>query len=427
MKRWSWTLCTVLLAGACTQDSPTEAGSGLLPPDAIRTFELVLGPERYLQWDTAFGIYSYASDVDYSLIANQYDGVLNSRVLLRYPIPRTITLLDSAGVLRTDSMPIYFSGDVRLLVDTIASTEPPADLNLYRTTEQWDRTSASWEYRVDSTGVRIPWSVPGGSPGALIGSATWAEGDSTLVPVDSATIAIWADTSDATRGAVLGTATAGTRLRTVLPTLRLRARSTMNPDTVVEVTLAPSRTFIFEPEQPESVGFPRVGGTPAWRTVLRLRERLDTVTVACPGVPGCTLRLGDVTINYAAMQLQPLPSPAGFAPELPLSIALHALLPSPLVPLPRSPLTGIVGAPAGSIPATSFIAPGAPVVEVAATDFIRLLFSTPDPDADADEAYMPTHLGLLPAGSTRTFGFGTFATMPSLRMIVTISRELQLP
>ena len=422
MKRWSWTLCAVLIAGACTQDSPTEAGSGLLPPDAIRTFEFVLEPERYLQWDTAFGLYSATADADYALIANAYEGVVNSRVLLRYEIPRTIAVLDTAGVLRTDSMPVYFAGEVRVLVDTIASTDPPASLELHRPTEDWDRLTATWQLRVDSAGAQVPWSQPGGSPGALIGSTTWTEGDTILVPVDSATIATWADTTLAVRGAVLGSSTPGTRIRSVLPTLLLRARSAINPDTVVEMTVAPGRTFIYEPQQPESVGTPRVGGTPAWRTVMRLRERLDTITVACPGVPGCTLRLGDVSINYGALLLQPIPSPAGFAPELPLNISLHASLPSPLLPLTRAPVTGAVGAIAAPIPESSFTAPGAPIVELPATDFLRLLFTPVE-----DDTFVPGHLALLPAGSPRTFGFGTFAEMPSLRIIVTISRELQLP
>jgi hypothetical protein len=422
VKRWSWTLCTLLFAGACTQDSPTEAGSGLLPPDAIRTFELVLEPERFLQWDTAFGLYSATADADYTLIANAYEGALNSRVLLRYTIPRTIAVIDTLDVLRTDSTPIFFGADVRLLIDTLASTSPPATLELFHPTEGWDRLTATWQYRVDSADVQLPWSQPGGSPGTLIGSATWEEGDSIFIPVDSATIALWADTSIAVRGAVLGSGTAGTRLRTALPTLRLRARSTLNPDTVVELTLPPGRTFIYEPEQPDSVGVPRVGGTPAWRTVLRLRERLDTVTIACPGIPGCAIRLGDVSISYAALLLQPVPAPPGFAPELPLNVALHAVLPSPLLPLTRSPLTAAVGGVRSAIPSSSFMAPGAPVVELAATEFMRLIFSSP-----GEEDFIPTHIALLPAGATRTFGFGTFAEMPSLRIIVTISRELQLP
>jgi hypothetical protein len=424
LKRWSWTLCTVLLAGACTQESPTEAGSGLLPPDAIRTFEILLEPERYLAWDTAFGLYSATAEADYALIANDYEGVLDSRVLLRFTIPRSIAVIDTAGVLRPDSMPDFFSADLRMVVDTLASTAPPATLDLFHTTEDWDRLTATWQYRVDSTGVQLPWAQPGGSPGAHIGSATYLEGDTVLIPVDSAAIAEWADTTIAGRGALLTSATPDTRLRTAAPTLLLRARSSMNPDTIVEMTLSAGRTFIFDPEQPDSVPEPRVGGTPSWRTVLRLQERLDTVSVACPGVPDCVVRLGDVSINYAALQLQPVPSPPGFAPELPLQVALHAVLASPLLPLTRSPLTAAIGGVAGTIPSSNFMAPGAPVVELPATEFMRLLFAPPGED---DTDFTPTHIALLTTGATRTFGFGTFAELPRLRIIVTISRELQLP
>jgi hypothetical protein len=419
LKRWSWTLCTVLLAGACTQDSPTEAGSGLLPPDAIRTFEFVLEPERFLQWDTAFGLYSATADAPFIVIANAYEGSLNSRALLRYSIPRVIAVIDTLGVLRTDSMPIYFSGDVRVVVDTLGSTPVPADLSLYRTTEDWDRLTATWQHRVDSTGVQIAWTQAGGSPGALIGTATYQDSDTVFVPVDSATIAVWTDTTDVTRGAVLDVSS-GARLRALLPSLRLQARSRFQPDTVVEVIVAPGRTFIFDPAQPEATSGPRVGGTPAWRTLLRLREQLDTVIVACPGVPGCTIRMGDVSINYAALQLQPVEPPDGFAPELPLAIALHALLPSPLLPLERSPLTGEVGVP-GVVPVSSFTDPDAPIVELPATEFMRLIFA---PDTSA---FVPSHFAVLPSGTTRTFGFGTFAGLPSLRIIVTLARELQLP
>lgn len=421
MKRWSWTFCTVLLAGACTQDSPTEVGSGLLPPDAIRTFEFVIGPERYLEWDTAFGLYSATADAPYTLIANDFEGALNSRVLLRYAIPRAISVLDTAGVLRTDSMPIFFEGDVRVIMDTLGSTEPPAMLDLFHPTETWDRLTATWQHRVDSAGVQVPWTQPGGSPGALFSSAMYEDSDTVRIPVDSATIALWADTSAALRGAILGTSTPGTRLRATIPSLLLRARSTLNPDTIVEVTVAPGRTFIYEPQPADSASEPRVGGTPVWRTVMRLRERLDTLTVDCPGIAGCTLQLGEVDINYGALLLQPQPSPAGLSPELPLDLAIHALLPSPLLPLPRSPVTGAFGAVGTPIPTSSFLAPGAPVVELPATEFLRVVLSPPG------DTYRPSHIALLPAGSDRTFGFGTFEEMPSLRIIVTISRELQLP
>src|SRR5690606_5316806 len=160
---------------------------------------------------------------------------------------------------------------------------------------------------------------------------------------------------------------------------------------------------------------------PAWRTVLSLRERLDTVTVACPGVPGCRVALGEVSISYSGLVLQPQQAPAGFAPELPLDVSLHALVPSPLLPLTRSPVTAAFGGTPSSIPTSSFMAPGAPAVELPATDLVRLLATPPD------EGYRPTHIALLAGGTSRTFGIGTFEEMPSLRIIVTISTELQLP
>jgi hypothetical protein len=424
LKRWlSTTLGAVLVLSACTQDSPTESGSGLLPPDAVRTFEVLLGPERWLQWDTAFGLYSTPIDVDFVLLANDFDGVLNSRALLRYQIPTTILVNDTAGVLRVDSMPSFFAGEVRFVVDTVASTARPATTQLFRTTEEWDRITASWTLRVDSGSVQLPWSQPGGSPGVLLGTGEYAVGDTVTVAVDSATIAEWTNLSDETRGAVLASGTPGTRLRTSLPVLRLRGHSSLNPDTVVELSIAPGRTFIFTPQQPDSVGAPRVGGTPDWRTMLRVRDRLDTVRVACPGVPGCEVRLGSASLNYAALVLQPVPAPAGFAPELPIFVALNALLPSPLIPLQRSPVTAAYGILQEGVPVTSFRTAGAPAVELPATDFFRLIFSAPV----AGDPFRPTHIALLPTGPARTFGFGTFEELPSLRIIFSVARELQLP
>ncbi|HEX6306726.1 MAG TPA: hypothetical protein VFZ69_00995 [Longimicrobiales bacterium] len=422
MKRWSWTLCAVLLA-ACTNDSPTEVGSGLLPPDAIRTYEIVLGPDRYLQFDTAFGLYSEPASADYTLLANTYQGSLNARALLRYLIPEAITVVDTAGLARIDSLPIFFEGRLAIQIDTVASTDPLVELNVYRSTELWHRSSANWQFRVDTGGVQIPWTQPGGSPGVAAGTEFWQGGDSVFVRVDSATIAVWADTTDPTSGAILAVATPNTRLRTSPPVLRLSARSAWNPDTVFLVNIAAGRTFIFEPAPADSVAMPRVGGTPSWRTVLRLKERLDTLTVPCPGVPGCTFRLGDVTINYAALQLQPVPPPPGFAPELAVDIAMHALLPSPLLPLQRSPLTNAIGFTTTPVPVSSFAAPGAPAVELPATEFLRIAFAPPD----STISFVPSHLALLQAGTIRTFGFGQFAELPGLRLIVTIGRELQVP
>lgn len=424
MKRSQLWLCTALAFAACGEEGPLSVGGELLPQDAIRTFEVVLDADRYLVWDTAFGLYSAPSDADFTILASEFEGALDSRALVRYSIPRTIQVRDAAGTIQVDSAPVFFAGHVRFIVDTLSSTPAPADVELYRTTEAWDRRTATWKLRVDSVGEQLRWSSPGGSPGRVISTAGYgAAGDTVMLPVDSATLALWADTSETARGAVIGVTSPGTRLRTSLPTLRLQARSEIDPDTVIELSVAPGRTFIFSPEQPDSVAVPRVGGTPAWRTVLRLREGLDTVTVPCPGEPGCRVRLGATTINYAALVLQPQPSPAGFTPEAAFGVTAHILLASSRVPLQRSPVTSPVGSVEEAIPPSSFMAPDAPAVELPLTEVLRLLTA----NAGTGEEFVPSYLALLPGGTNRTFGFGTFAEHPRLRLVLSMTQELQLP
>jgi hypothetical protein len=207
--------------------------------------------------------------------------------------------------------------------------------------------------------------------------------------------------------------------------LRVRARSSIRTprDTVVEITLSPSRTWIFTPEQPDSTGVPRVGGTPAWRTIMRLKERLDTVTVPCPGEPNCRLRIGETSVTFAALQLQPIPAPAGFEPELPLDMLANAVLPQSQVPLQRSPITDAVGGITAPIPSARFVEANAPVVELIMTEFLGAAFNEPI----QGETLRPSHFALLQSGTTRTFGFGTFAQRPRLRLVLTFARPQEQP
>ena len=410
-----------LCVAACGQEVPTEVGGGLFPPDVIRSFEVVLEPSQYLVSDTSFGFYSAPPDGDFAVIANRWDGALDSRLLARYSIPTSITLPDSAGVTRTDSTPSFFEADIVLVLDSLRSSTRPVTLQLFRGTENWDQT-ATWTARVDTPGTRLPWTTPGGSPGQLVDSTTWATGDTVLLTVDSLTLATWRDTTNAGRGAVIAVRTQGARVRTIFPQLRVRVRTTVRRDTVVTMTLGPTqRTFIFQPTEPDSAANPRVGGTPAWRTFFRLRDRLDTVTVACPGTPGCRVRLGAVAINRAALLLQPVPVPRGLAPEGNLTFAAHLVLPTQSVPLPRSPITDVLSGE-GTVPGTSFMTTGAPVVELAVTDLVLNSVAAP---TDAN-SFRATWFALLPSG-TRTFGFGAFAPLPSLRLVLTTTQGLQLP
>jgi hypothetical protein len=424
LKRWIMA-CAVLFTAACDQEAPLEVGGRLLPAEAIRTFEVFLEPEQYLAFDTAFGLYSLPAETDFVIIANTYGGAMNARTLVRYNLPRSIVVIDSLGVIRTDSAPRFFSGDIQLIVDTIASTRP-ATVQVFRTTESWHRLSANWTFRVDTAGVRTPWLVRGGSPGLLVSTTDIPVGGDTLrLPVDSATLIAWRDTLNPANGAVIASASPASRLRTTLPLLRIRARSSIRTprDTVVETLVAPVRTWIFEPEQPDSTAAPRVGGTPAWRTIVRLKERLDTVTVPCPGEPNCRVQIGQTSVGFAGIQLQPIPAPPGFEPELPLELLANAVLPQAQVPLQRSPITDAVGGILTPIPPSSFIAPNAPVVELIMTEFLGAAFSRPF----EGETLRPSHFALLQSGTTRTFGFGTFAQRPRLRLVLSIARQLELP
>ena len=417
--------CAALCMAACDQEAPTEVGGRLLPADAIRTFEVILEPDRYLAFDTAFGLYSLPAETDFAIIANTYGGAVNARILAQYTLPKTIVVIDSLGVLRTDSTPRFFSGDIQLILDSVATTLP-ATLEVFGTTESWDRLSATWTHRVDTAGARIPWTTAGGSPGSIVSTTNVTAGTDTVrLPVDSATLIAWRDTTNAGRGALITSATPNTRLRTTLPVLRVRARSSIRTprDTVVETLVSPSRTWIFTPEQPDSTSAPRVGGTPAWRTIMRLKERLDTVTVPCPGEPNCRLQIGSAAVTFAALQLQPVPAPPGFEPELPLDLLANAVLPQTQVPLQRSPITDPVGGLAATIPSSRFITPNAPIVELIMTEFLAAAFNPPF----EGEALRPSHFALLQSGTTRTFGFGTFAQRPRLRLVLTVARRLELP
>ena len=119
----------------------------------------MLQPDQYLAWDTAFGVYSDPDLADFVVAANGY-GTLHSRILVRYDLPTTISVFDATRVLRVDTLPRFIGGSIFMLVDTIAST-PPAYVDVYRSTESWDRESTTWTLRVDTSGVQLPWTEAG--------------------------------------------------------------------------------------------------------------------------------------------------------------------------------------------------------------------------------------------------------------------------
>ncbi|MGH7506879.1 MAG: hypothetical protein ACRELX_14575, partial [Longimicrobiales bacterium] len=336
---------------ACGRDAPNRAGGPLLPGGAVRTFEVVVDPARYLVRDTSFAGYGTPWDVTYLIIAQDYQDRLDAHALARFEIPTAIAAPDSGGTVRTDSTPTFSSGTVALFIDSVrTATAGPLQFELYRLAEEWDPQSATWALRVDTAETQHSWAEPGGTRGALIDTATWsaADGDTVFFDVDSATIEAWRDTLDLSRGALVRIVNGGERVRAAEILMRIDARPSFRPDTVVTTTIRPpDRTFVFDPPIETVAGAPMIGGVTAWRTMLLLKQRLDTLSVTCPdGPPGCTLLLRETTVNYAALLLDPVAPPPGFPPEDSLVISARVLLESPAVPLARS----LLSAPAGSTP-----------------------------------------------------------------------------
>ena len=429
-----------LIALACADEDPTGVGRPLVPGGAVRTYEIVLEPEDFLVSDTTLGGFVTPDEVTYRVLAGGYEG-LTANGLARFARPpAAVSYVDTSGVTRADSMPSYIGGRVVLSVDTLRSVAPgPVRVELHRIGEEWDPRSASWTLRVDSGGVQMPWTEPGGTSAALVDTATWdpAEGDSVTFHVDSLTLALWADTLDASRGALIRVATPDARIRARAVFMRLDARPSARPDTVVVATVGSiGGLFVLDPNPPVGSAL-RVGGLPSYRSYFHV-QRLDTLVFPCPGEPAgsdCELRLKDVRVNYAALVLQPEGTPGGLLPDDSLRIEARTVLPVPGVPLARlplgSPAASFAGQPLGSQPiAPATFRPGASpgTIEVPMTQFIATLAGGRRNEA-ADPP--PERFVLYAAQENDLFGFGTFAGLgsaspPRLRLIVTVAPEAEI-
>lgn len=447
--------CSILVVGligaaGCGEESPTNIGGSLLPGPSVETFEVILDPSDYLVSDTSFSGYvdpfRSVNTYRYLIFANEFDGALNARSLAEFDIPESITVTDSMGVEQTDSMPEFVGGELVIIVDTVRTSPAPVTVQAFRATQSWDASSADWTMRVDTGGEELSWSEPGGSPGMLAGTGTWTEADTLRIPIDAETIEAWSDTTNVS-GAVLIPA-AGTRMRTAPMAsgalgleLRVDAQSSI-VDTVVTVTAEgpTDPIFIFDPPAPRESSDIRVAGSPSWRAFLQLRERLDTLTVPCPGdpdPPGCRLPLSDVSISYAALLLDPVTPPAGFAPEGPLQLGAALLVVDSLIPIERSPVASGIGLMPAALPASRFSDPAEGPVELMITRFVSLM--TRD-SADVDDRPAPDialfeaagivgrsgQIGQFQSTEGLTFGYATFASRPRLRLLLTVPGDLGL-
>jgi hypothetical protein len=413
-------LTLALALVGCVDEDPTEVGGVLLPSGEVLTFEVVLPASEFLVSDTAFSGYLAPFRASFGVVARSFEEVLDANMLLRYSLPPTTIVVQNGATTVTDSFPRFTGGNIVFRFDTIGSTERPIRLALFRTAENW-HASATWTQRVDTGTVQLAWSTPGGTRGAQIDTATWVEGDSVVFAVDSATLAVWKDSTNQARGAILVAETDDSRLRVFGSTVHVNARSSINADTVVVVDLVPTtRTFVFNPTLPNTFSGLRVGGIPAWRSILRLHPDLRSFVFPCTGGPeGCQVSLDSVHINTAQLLLRPVRSLAGFIPEDSLFIEARTILLSPLVPLERSPVGNRV-AISGLLAPDLFTSPTA--TDEVRLDITALISHLLDESVPEDERQPPL-LSILQLSEGQTFGFAAFETQPSLRLVITTALE----
>lgn len=410
--------------GGCGDEDPTSVGSGLLGP-GVRTFEVFLEGSEFLASDTTYDSLGSLNRAGFWLVADDFAGELDASTLFAVDRPYRVTYQDS-GVTQTDSVVAIVGGTLTLVVDTLASTPGPVTLELYELVESWDRLTTSWELRSDTAGTAEPWTTPGGTVGTRLAEAVWVSGDTLRIPLDSQTVAVWHDTIAAQRGGVVRSTTPGSRLvlQTALFSFDVVPEEAM--DTVVQGGSAPERVTIVTPEpSPATADELRVGGLPAWRSLLQFQPMADTrVSCGPDAAAGCTVALRDVTINLATVVLEPLPV-AGRRPERPVWLENRGVLPGPpSVPLTRSPLSGLLGATRDSLPVALFEGTAADLdpIQLPATNFMRRLVNPPEDQ----EPWL--WMALTVYNEFTMFGYASFGSLssdwaPRLRLVISVPEE----
>lgn len=439
MKR-RWVMAVLVTAPwavlACDEEIPTALDERRLPVDPT-TVEVVLSWDEFAEALTVYGGHGTTSELGGGVVARAFAGDLEARTLVRFaPFPRSASVRDSTGTLRVDSSLAFVGGRVVARLDTLTSTngDEPVVLGLGALTEPWHVRSASWTVAVDTAGDLQTWSEPGAGPVVSLGEATWnpIDGDTVVFEVDSATVAQLGDSLDPSRGVRLLLLTDGERLDVRNVAMRLDTRPSSHQDTIVVLNAgAEGVTFVYDPvPEPPPDGI-RVGGTPAWRTVIALDvpRVLDGPPSLCAQV-GCPFVIEPSQVNHASLVLTTAPvEPTAFQPTDTIRLDVRPVLAPDL--LPKSPLgssfLNVLGQPVGEpVPPGAFQEGGARTLSVTLTALVRALVEV-DPERPP-----PDHISLLSVEEPLSLAFGSFVGpgvpgAPVLRLILTAADTVRLP
>ncbi len=419
---------------ACQDQIPTANDPSLVPITPI-TVEVRLTADEFIsdvQVVGGFGLVSALPDSALAIANGHTSQNLEARTIIRFPgYPEAATVRDSTGATVTDSTLTYLDGEVSIVLDTLGTVfSDSLRLGYGALAQNWDPRTANWEFAIDSLGNRVPWQEPGAGPVSSLGSVTWrpAESADTLkLPIDSLTIAEWADTTDPARGLRIEALSGATRVRMRAFALRVRAIPSANPDTVISVAvpISPfarleSRTFIYQPgPMPDSTVL-RVGGAPAFRSYFRMSvpTELTGPPSLCAQVT-CPLELTPELVNSAQILLRTARSPDAFLPED--TVLLRPQEVREPERAPRAPLGSILAFPDVELRPSAFGDQAGMEIEVPFTVFVQRLLAGPvEGEPDPSDGVV-----LLSPAEPSSLGFATFAGPgsvdgPVLRMILTV-------
>lgn len=416
---------------ACEQQTPTGVDEEVLPGEPV-TLEIEFGWDEFASNLQVLGGYGSPQELGTGVAASKFAGALDARTLVRFSsYPGGVSVRDTTGTVRQDSTLAFVSGRVVAIFDTIASTnEGPVELAIGALQHDWDAGTVTWTTAVDTINDRRSWPEEGAGEVIALGTSTWdpATGDSVWFDVDSAQIAAWADTTDQSRGVRIDVITEGERLQIRDVKLRLNTRPGSNPDTILILqSLREDITFVYSPfPEPPPAGI-RVGGAPAWRTVLdvEIPTVLNGPAELC-AVVQCPVTITPAQVNYAALVLTSTTTELAFQPTDTIGLDVRPVLLRSA--LPKAPLGGsLIGLLGARVGPSAFGPAGSQEVEIPFTSFAQALVQGEGTDGIAP----PNTLALLSIFEPVSITFGSFngpgPLEPRLKMIVTVGAKVDLP
>ena len=418
--------CAGAVSG-CKEKNTTAPDLGFLQVDP-RTVEVLIPFGDFVDDVQVFGGYGSTVDLGRGFVAKDFGGQ-NVRTLVHlgdYPTAAVESVTRS-----------FADGRVVLFFDTLRGTlDFPVDVELFGVQEQWHAPTVTWEVAVDTAGDRRGWSQPGGGVTTLLGGGIFdiradleesgGLTDSLSILVDAATVAALGDPTSGMTGLLVAGSRPGTLLHLV--DVRLRIITSEQPDTLIEVSaLLEDLSFMFDPAPTAPLGWLRVGGTPAWRSVLTISmPRTVTGTPEVCGAVGCEVDLTEVDLNLAELVLTTRQTEPAYQPQNATSVDIRTVLSPEL--LPKSPLGGPLLPFPKSFPPELFSTQAGTQVSLALTTLLKGILAT----AAATDTVPVTTIALFSDPEPNIIGFMAFegagaAGAPVLRLLYTIANPVGLP